>query len=186
MLLRAAELRLSESVEQLIAYDVKVNLQVTAMGEDYGNTALHTLVSGFRAGDESIPQLEILEMLLAHPSTDPCVYNGLGFTPYMAVAAKHEKLLKLLRPKVTWADIEAVIGTADADLDTLAAALADLVNKAADLRLPDLLFCEHEGPEEELQRRRLMLWERFLKPITATVCPARALSRPEHDVYTYW
>ena len=186
MLLRAAELRLSESVEQLIAYDVKVNLQVTAMGEDYGNTALHTLVSGFCAGDESIPPLAILEMLLAHPSTDPCVYNGLGLTPYMAVAAKHEKLLKLLRPKVTWADIEAAIGTADADLDTLAAALADLVDKAADLRLPDLLFCEHEGPEEELQRRRLMLWERFLKPITATVCPARALSRPEHDVYTYW
>ena len=45
---------------------------------------------------------------------------------------------------------------------------------------------EHEGPKEELQRRRLMLWERFLKPITATVCPARALSKPERDVYTYW
>ena len=185
MLLMAAQLRYVTTVEQLLRYDVNANLQITAMGEDYGNTALHSLVSGVRAGTQSEMQLEIVEMLLAHPSTDPCVYNGLGHTPYMAVAAKHKKLVTLLRPRVTWANIELVLEVND-NLDALAPALVALVEKVADLRLPDLLFCEHEGPEEELLRRRLMLWERFLKPMTKTLCPERALTETERNVYTYW
>jgi hypothetical protein len=143
-------------VRKLLDFDVNVNLGVTAMSHDFGNTALHALVSDIHAGSESTAQLEIVSMLVEHPSTDLCDYNGLGKTPYMSVSTKHQKLLQALRPEVKWANIELIleVNEVNENRDALAQALADLAQKVSDLRLPDLLFCEHEGPGEELQRRR--------------------------------
>ena len=97
-------------MKKLLDFDVNVNLGVTAMSHDFGNTALHTLVSDVRAGSETKAQLEIVSMLVAHPSMDLCVYNGLGKTPYMSVSTKHQKLLQALRPRaVKWVDVEAIL-----------------------------------------------------------------------------
>ena len=53
ILYKGAEHRHVQSVAQLLKVGVDVNLQITAMGQDYGNTALHVLVSGLRTGEES-------------------------------------------------------------------------------------------------------------------------------------
>jgi hypothetical protein len=171
-------------VRKLLDFDVNVNLGVTAMSRDFGNTALHALVSDVRAGSESTAQLEIVSMLVEHPSTNLCVYNGLGKTPYMSVSTKHQKLLQALRPEVEWANIELILEVNE-NRDALAQALADLAQKVPDIRLADLLFCEHEGPGEELQRRRHMLWEGSLRPITHDVCPRRPLVKSEKELFTY-
>ena len=55
----------------------------------------------------------------------------------MSVPAKHQKLVRALRPAVAWADIELVLEVNN-NLDSLAPALAELVEKVSDLRLPDL------------------------------------------------
>ena len=60
------------------------------------------------------------------------------------------------------------------------------LNGPGDMRLADLLFCEHEGPEEQLQRRRIIIWEKFLKLVTLELCPVRKLSDAERRFYTYW
>eukprot|EP00618_Florenciella_parvula_P016977 CAMPEP_0119473200 /NCGR_PEP_ID=MMETSP1344-20130328/4942_1 /TAXON_ID=236787 /ORGANISM="Florenciella parvula, Strain CCMP2471" /LENGTH=2127 /DNA_ID=CAMNT_0007506261 /DNA_START=134 /DNA_END=6517 /DNA_ORIENTATION=- len=184
ILYKAAGYRHIKSVAQLLELGANTNLQVTAMGNDYGNTALHALVTDLRAGEQSPAQLRILRMLLAHPPTDAAIYNGLGKTPYMSVSAKHQKLVRVLRPTVAWADIELVLEVND-NLDSLAPALAELVEKVSDLRLSDLLFCQHEGPEEELKRRRKMLWVGLLMPMTSQLCPVRKLSETERSVYKY-
>lgn len=181
---QAAESRYVGAVRRLLELDANVNLGVSAMSRDNGNTPLHMLVSGIRAGQESQAQLQIVSMLLAHPSTDLCMFNGLGKTPYMSVAFKHKKLLQLLRPAVPWTAIEAVLEM-NVNRDALCQALADLVPKVSDLRLPDMLFCEHEGAEEELRRRRLLLWQRLLKPVLLDVCANRELSKVEDKVYKY-
>ena len=115
---------------------------------------------------------------------DLCIYNGLGKTPYMSVSTKHQKLLQALRPQVMWANIELVL-EGNEIRDTLAQALADLASKIPDLRLPDLLFCEHEGPGEELARRRSMLWKGCLGPMTHDLCPKRPLTKSEKELFTY-
>ena len=71
--------------KQLAELGANVNLQVTAMGKDYGNTVLHELVSDLHASDESNKQLQIIAMLLTHPSTDSAIYNGLGLKLLRAV-----------------------------------------------------------------------------------------------------
>ena len=154
------------------------------MGADFGNTALHSLVSGIHAGHETSAQLQIVAMILCHPTTDACIYNGLGATPYMSVSSLHHKLAQVLHPTVTWTKIELVLEVHD-DLDTLALALADLVDKVADLRLPDLLFSKNDAPERELERRRLILWERLLSPLTLKLCPTRKLTQKEKNVFQY-
>ena len=184
MLYMAAFYRHVRSVKRLLELGVNTNLQVTAMGNDYGNTALHALVSDHRAVEQSSPQLEILDMILTHPSTDAAIHNGLGKTPYMSVSASHPKLVGALRPAVAWAEIELVL-EGNNNLDGLALALGELVEKVTDLRLPDLLFCQHEGTAEELDSRRKMLWDRFLEPITLKLCTARKLSDRERSIYIY-
>ena len=172
-------------MRKLLDFDVNVNLGVTAMSHDFGNTALHALVSDIHAGSESTAQLEIVSMLVEHPSTNLCVYNGLGKTPYMSVSTKHQKLLQALRPRaVKWVDVEAIL-KARSDVDGLGHVLAELAPNVSDIRLPDLLFCEHEGPGEELDRRRHMLWEGSLRPITHDLCPKRPLAKSEKELFTY-
>ena len=56
ILYKAAEHRYVGSVERLLELDVDVNRQVTAMGSDYGNTALHVLASGLHAGQSDSPR----------------------------------------------------------------------------------------------------------------------------------
>ena len=55
---KAVEYRYVKSVERLLEYNVNVNLQVTAMGDDYGNTALHNAVTGLHAGKQSEAQIQ--------------------------------------------------------------------------------------------------------------------------------
>ena len=50
ILYKAAEHRYVRSVRRLLELEVDPNLKVTVMGNDYGNTALHMLASGLRAG----------------------------------------------------------------------------------------------------------------------------------------
>ena len=51
---KAVEKRHAKTVARLLELYVNVNLQVTAMGDDYGNTALHTLASGLHAGEDRV------------------------------------------------------------------------------------------------------------------------------------
>lgn len=53
------------------------------------------------------------------------------------------------------------------------------------LRIPDHLFCEHEGLPELLEHRRRRLFELFLKPVTTDVCTTRKFTHWERDVYIY-
>ena len=185
ILYKAAENRYSKSVERLLELNANANLQVTSMGNDYGNSVLHVLVGDIRAGEQTEKQLQIISRLLAHPYTNPCVYNGLGKTAYMLVSPKHAKLVAALRPRaVTWTALESVLEVRS-DVDGLGRALVELAPNVNDLRLPDMLFCEHEGPEEELVRRRLCLWVSYLKPTTLHVCTSRRLEKPERVVFEY-
>ena len=72
----AARRGYERAAKLLLECKVDTGVQVSAMGNDFGNTALHVLVSNVQT--ESDASLRIVAMLLAHPETDPCVYNGLG------------------------------------------------------------------------------------------------------------
>ena len=54
----------------------------------------------------------------------------------------------------------------------------------ASLRLPDLLFCSHEGPATELVRRRRRLWELLLSPMLIEAAN-RPLTAEEKRVVVY-
>ena len=115
-----------------------------------------------------------------HPSSQPQPHR----TPYAACSSKYEKLLSALRPAVTWNAIESALSEA-ADLDGLVPALASLSPNPEHLRLPDLLFCEHEGAEEVLAGRRRKLWDLLLDLMTCDLCTKRALSKFEHAFFEY-
>ena len=76
ILYMAARRGYERAAKLLLEYKVDTGVQVSAMGNDFGNTALHVLVSNVQT--ESDASLRIVGMLLAHPETDPCIYNGLG------------------------------------------------------------------------------------------------------------
>ena len=61
-------------------------------------------------------------------------------------------------------------------IEDLASAVSDLSPSPKRLRIPDLLFCEHEGAEETLSHRRRRLWDLFLKRMTCNLCVQRPLS----------
>ena len=119
-----------------------------------------------------------------------------------------EKLVAALRPTVMFDTIETALDEAT-DVEDLVPALAKLARVTAPavientpiedlttplpvvepkvglLRLPDLLFCAHEGSPEELARRRRRLWDLALKPLVADLCPRRKLTELEHTVFVY-
>ena len=117
----------------------------------------------------------------------------------MSASPDHERIVQALRPTgVTWSIIESALercwdnfGIGDspasgpANFDGLGDVLTALVSDVVDLRLPDALFCPHEAPEEELARRRLLLWDQYLKPMTRYVCTSRRLSKSERASYAY-
>ena len=80
---------------------------------------------------------------------------------------------------------EAAVVEEDTPIEDLASALAMIEPKVELLRLPDLLFCAHEGPPEELARRRRRLWDLALKPLVADLCPRRKLTELEHTYFVY-
>ena len=72
----------------------------------YGRFYLYSSTRQERPGRA---QLKIIQTLLDHDTTDPCVYNDLGRTPYMA--APTVALQEILRPpsSTSWATIEKLL-----------------------------------------------------------------------------
>ena len=69
ILYMAARRGYERAAKLLLEYKVDTGVQVSAMGNDFGDTALHVLVSNVQT--ESNALLRIVCMLLAHPETDP-------------------------------------------------------------------------------------------------------------------
>lgn len=123
--------------------------------------------------------------LLQDKRMDPCQFCCLGWTPFMH--AIDPTIINMLQPReVTW---DMLKGCFAADVDPLDRPMAvhNLLDAGQDvhwLRVPDLLFCRHEGNAEELASRRLDVWHRILKP-SLKLCTMRPLNKEEKAVTTY-
>jgi hypothetical protein len=138
--------------------------------DDHGRTALHLSKDSSFVG-----------RLLNHPLINPCLYNEDGQTPYMAAHGKDR--VDLLRPHIPFEAIEIALKQASPGLQ--AAALHGLCTSGVlELRLPDLLFCCHEGGAPELARRRLALWQLILEPMMEEATK-RPFSKTEKSIFMY-
>ena len=135
-----------------------------------------------------VPTVEYVKLLLSNRRLDPCLLNFRGQTAYMAAASP--KHVAALRPEPSWEVVEEILLARDvvkdahlSPADSIANALVKQVGaEVKQLRLHDMLFCKHEGNEQELLRRRYLLFDCFLGPFTLEVCTVRVLKKAEKDM----
>lgn len=182
----------------------KGTLNVTA--SDNGESALHLALDPSQqlkmklrfllfADTRPVPTAEYVKVLLGDGRVDPCATRFDGRTPYM-VAALPAKI-ECMRPEPSWASVEKALGSKaeiemiSDELDGRANALLALIAgkdscgkpwPCSRLRLHDMLFCRHEGPEAVLEQRRALLFHRFLGPFTQYVCTKRELDKREKEM----
>lgn len=147
-----------------------------------GHTALHNCLDGWNNLEAEVRP--VVTRLLDDPRTDPCLYSEYGTTPYMMV--KEKKRVELMRPKINFQAVEAKLKEAT-EPGQAAAHLRSLIPSGGQLhalRIPDLLFCEHEGDHEELKRRRRAWWDLLLKPMMEEAA-RRKLSSDEKKAVIY-
>ena len=151
--------------------------------DESGESALHSVINNGFINRES-EMRPVIALLLTNPDLNPCLYNNCGNTPYMSV--KKPQNVAMLVPKLAWETIELALSQVVVGGEA-ASALTKLVSqnmKLLELRIPDLLFCQHEGDEVELARRRRAWWDLLLKPMTAEAA-VRKLSKEEKSVVIY-
>ena len=137
-----------KSATHLLAHGADPNVQ-----DWYGNTVLHRSLikkDGPGSTDEE-ERSPISALLLSSPCTDPCVYNYKDKTAYMCSSSAES--IAALRPPVRRAFATIESSLANRAVSERAVALCQLVPRGMELvalRLPDLLFCTHEGDADEL------------------------------------
>jgi len=103
--------------------------------------------------------------------TDLSLMNSEGKTPYMKQGAKHT----YFEPNPSWRELNQVLDAQESwkpeDIPDLCDRIIDLIaRKNGGCRSPrllcvlDVLFCEHEGDCATLRGRRLILFQKFLRP----------------------
>lgn len=103
---------------------------------------------------------------------------------------KDEILIDMLRPKLSFQDLEKAISS---DQDALAKCdtVLDLLGSGGDdlqfhkLRILDMLFCEHEGDGDELWRRLTVLHDKFLGPMIVRCSGEPAIDKNQAALTRY-
>jgi len=146
---------------------------------DSENLSERRHTTGFDRNDsERKRTIELLRDHEAPPNSPPngvnfSIMDNYGRTPYMVCdAGKYPETLEALRPRPSWTVVKEVLCREGLSIEELCNALLDLIEHSNPkgsralrrLRILDMLFCEQEGDDEELARRRKLVFDRFLKP----------------------
>ncbi|KAL3942285.1 MAG: hypothetical protein SGBAC_003494 [Bacillariaceae sp.] len=180
ILIRAVKNGHINSVKYLLSQGVDTSAQSHYTQMNAVHFAIRIWHSSFARWHSSSDKklAKFLTVLCAHNRTNLTDVDNMGRTPYMYFVEK-EKLkrrklsLEVLKPKPSFQAVEKVLVDTDLPIETKCEKLYGLIEKGETakiellhrLRFIDMLFCKHEGAKRELNRRRKLVFENFLKPL---------------------